>query len=142
MPRKSKLTQKLVDEAAELIRNGNYANVACRALGISETSWYNWLKDAENENTSPLKRVFFEAIKEAEAQAERDYLEVIKKASDKHWQAAAWWLERKFPDKWGRFQRVEHEFKGGVLVVPEQQSADEWEAVVKRGAIVGGNGSG
>jgi transposase len=57
---------------------------------------------------------FFNAIKEAEAVAENSYLEKIQKAAEGDpekdikpvWQAAAWYLERKHPDRWGRRERV------------------------------------
>lgn len=140
MARKSKLTQALIDEAADIIRSGNYASVACNALGVSETSWYNWLKDAEAEKPQPLKLAFLEAIKSAEAEAEKKNLKVVLDAGKKHWQAAAWYLERKHPERWGRFQRIEHDFKGGVLTVPAQQTADEWEKFV-RGGVGSGNGA-
>ena len=38
-------------------------------------------------------------------------MKIIHDASETTWQAAAWWLERRFPDRWGRKQR--HEISGG-----------------------------
>jgi hypothetical protein len=32
------------------------------------------------------------------------------------WTAAAWWLERKFPDDWGRRERIDHRTPDGPLV--------------------------
>ena len=42
-------------------------------------------------------------IEQAEAVAIRDRLAVITKAADSGtWQAAAWFLERRYPEQWGR----------------------------------------
>jgi len=31
-------------KAEKLIASGNYASTTCRLLGISESTWYDWLK--------------------------------------------------------------------------------------------------
>ena len=45
----------------------------------------------------------------------------IKKASVKSWQAAAWRLERKNPDKWGQrnFVKAEHSGPNGAPIQTE-----------------------
>jgi hypothetical protein len=51
---------------------------------------------------------FMEAVEKAKAQSEvRDVTLIEKAATDGSWQAAAWKLERKFPQKWGRVTRTE-----------------------------------
>jgi hypothetical protein len=52
-------------------------------------------------------RDFRAAIKKAQARAEENALKRIQTASRKQWQAAAWWLERKYPERWGKRERVE-----------------------------------
>ena len=53
-----------------------------------------------------LRRVryvsFDSAIKEAEAEAIAGRIQCIQKAEDHSWQAAAWWLERRYPQDFGR----------------------------------------
>lgn len=51
-------------------------------------------------------RDFRNAVKRAEAQAEEARLNTIIIAAKKNWTAAAWWLERKFPERWGRREAV------------------------------------
>jgi hypothetical protein len=49
---------------------------------------------------------FHSVIKKALSRGETNYVNVIKKAAESGtWQAAAWMLERKFPDRWGRQER-------------------------------------
>ena len=49
-----------------------------------------------------------EEINNARAEAEtRNVFLIQKAAKDGTWQAAAWWLERTSPKRWGRFVRTE-----------------------------------
>jgi hypothetical protein len=61
--------------------------------------------DSESEQ---IYQEFREAVEKAKAEAEvRDVTLIDKAAKDGSWQAAAWKLERKFPNKWGRVNRTE-----------------------------------
>jgi transposase-like protein len=143
MARRSKLTAEFVKKAGKLLENGNYANTVCAMMGISQQTWYRWLKEAEESSATAIKREFSETVKKATALAEIEYVNVIKKAAGKNWQAAGWWLERKFPEKWGRRDRVkmEHEITGGVMVVGEaKQDTKAWEQLAKRQQAISDNG--
>jgi hypothetical protein len=52
------------------------------------------------------------AIKRARAIAEMDYLSKVRSASDESRQAAAWYLERVYPDRYGRKDRATLEHTG------------------------------
>lgn len=108
--RKPKLTKELIKKATDIIRMGNYTETACEYLGIHKSTWYKWLSAGEKAN-SGLKREFFDAIKKAEAEAQIRNLGIIQQAAKENWQAAAWYLERKFPDQWGK-KKYEVEHKG------------------------------
>lgn len=58
-------------------------------------------------------REFREAIKGAEAQAEAAAVVVIREAMPTSWQAAAWYLERRYPDRYARRERTEVSGPGG-----------------------------
>lgn len=101
MARKSKLTPQLQEKIVSLISAGNYIRTACVAVGIDEDTYFRWLKRAK-KGEKPYTD-FAEAIKKAEAAAEVLYLNRIRKAADDGtWVAAAWFLERKYPTRWGR----------------------------------------
>lgn len=98
---KGKYCPEIVEKIAACIAKGNYANVACALAGINDSTYYDWLKDES-------KPEFSNAIKEAEALAEQTALEAIQ--SDPSWQSKAWFLERKFKDRWAKTetQKIEH----------------------------------
>lgn len=96
----------LIKKLTQLIQAGCYVYVAAEAVGIGERSFYRWMARGEEE-TSGMYRQFWQEIKKAEAVAEAKMLMVINEASRTNWTAAAWFLERKFPDRWGRKDRVQ-----------------------------------
>lgn len=101
MARPTKLTPDVRDRVATMIRSGAYAEQAARAAGIAPSTYYSWLERGEG-GERPFSE-FSEAVKTAEAQAEQQRVEHIQDAADAGtWQAAAWWLERRFPGRWGR----------------------------------------
>jgi hypothetical protein len=85
---------------------------------------------------------FFQAIKEAENVAEIRYVErldkIIMGEADNNgkptWQAAAWYLERKHPDRWGRRERVDLKHSGSLdqkVKVDIFAEIDKLEATLK-----------
>ena len=100
MSRPTKLTPELQRQITEYISAGNYTNTACQAVGIAESTYYKW-KELGEAGRRPYME-FMESIKKAEAQAEISYIKVIQEAASEHWQAAAWYLERKHYSRWGK----------------------------------------
>ena len=68
----------------------------------------NWEEKPTEQEVSYFQ--FFQAVKRAEAEAEAAAVLHIKKAaSEGTWQAAAWYLERKYKDRWSRQDSLKHE---------------------------------
>lgn len=122
--RKVSLKQEVADKILGYIRAGSYIETAVVAAGIAKSTYYNWLAIVAEERkqieaarlaetpyrTSPQVRKlikFVDAVEKAMAESEIYDLSKIKMASDKNWQAAAWRLERKYPKRWGRQDKVE-----------------------------------
>jgi len=115
MARKTLCTPERTKRISDFIRAGNYAEVACRVGGISEATYYNWLKRGDS-GESPYTE-FLEAIKEAEAEAEARNIALIQRAAQNGtWQAAAWYLERKHGKRWGRKSEVEVSGDGAITL--------------------------
>lgn len=113
--RPTKLTPELQEELVHVIRAGNYVETACAFVGITKETFYAWLRRAAKERErltkNPRARLrkseviyveFSDAIKKAQGHSEIRDVMLIGKAAENQWQAAAWRLERKFPDRWGR----------------------------------------
>ena len=75
---------------------------------------------------SGLYLEFLEAVKKAEASAEIRTVALIETAANQAWQAAAWWLERKHNDRWGRKEKQEVTGeKGGPVTIKVVYDDDE-----------------
>ena len=102
MGRPSKLTSEVQQKICDAIKRGNYYDVACEFAGIGRSTFFRW-KNAGEKAKSGKYKDFWDAIKKAESEAEVMYVERIREAAeDGQWTAAAWYLERKYPDRWGR----------------------------------------
>jgi len=99
---KTKLTPETQEKICNALRAGNHAKVAAEFGGVSESTFYGWLNKGEAANRG-IYRKFLESVKKAEADAETVRVARISQAGQSGvWQADAWWLERKFPERWGR----------------------------------------
>ena len=105
--RKSKLTPQLQQKIVDVIAAGNYHHVAARYAGIDQATFYRYMSLGEQAQ-SGIYFEFCKAVKEAEAQAQARNVAIIQRAANDSWQAAAWWLERKYYQDWGRKERIEH----------------------------------
>ena len=99
--RPTKLDKDTIDRIIALVRAGNYVETAAAAAGISKDTLYAWLRLGARQQTG-LAREFSDAMVKATAEAEALALTRISAAAREQWQAAAWMLERKHPDRWGR----------------------------------------
>ena len=109
MGRPTKLTPEVQDKIVNALRAGNYQETAAKYAGISDKTFYEWMRRGESDD--PKEAIFVEfrqAVEKAKSDAEvRDVALIDKAASDGTWQAAAWKLERKYPHRWGRVNRTE-----------------------------------
>lgn len=129
------LNKKMIDRIAGKIKQGNYACVACQYVGISTRVYYKWIEKANEDIENGKKSIyvqFFHAIKEAEAIAEDRNVQLIQKASveEGSWQASAWYLERKHPERWANKQKFEHSGQLQMLNIdPAKLTIEQLEAI-------------
>lgn len=106
-----KLNQGMIGALSEYIRKGNYACVACALCDIQESTYYNWLTQAEKDNQNGLETLFttlMESVKRAEADAEALMVQTARDAAveKKDGYLAITVNERRHPDRWGRKDRT------------------------------------
>ena len=132
---KSKLTPELEEKLLKFLRAGNYVETACKCVGLHKDTFYDWMKRGERGEKRFV--AFAEAVHRAMAESEARDLHTIGVASQTQWTAAAWRLERRFPDRFGRFDRmkvdakVEHD--GGSLLAKLAKLIDGGDEPKKRG---------
>lgn len=138
--RPTKLDADLQRSMVRHLRRGLTIEATCDIVGIDRQSYYNWMERGEQGEEPYL--TFFGAIKQAMGQSEAVALAVVRKAalgwiegktvhkvdSDGksetttttlrrfEWQAAAWMLERRFPDKYSRTVKVDEGEKAPKVV--------------------------
>ena len=124
--RPTKLTSELQSRIVQAIQAGNYIETAAAYAGISKNTLFDWLRRGAREKErvagKPRARVrkeeapyveFSDSVEKALAEAEvRDVVNVMKAADGGQWQAAAWRLERKFPERWGYKAKMQQEISG------------------------------
>lgn len=106
--RPTKLTPEIQRVIVSAIAKGNTREVAAAAAGIGRTTLFTWMSTGSSATHGPY-RDFLNAVKKAESLAVMSMVGIVRHAAGESWQAAAWWLERRYPDEWGRKDRIELE---------------------------------
>ena len=120
---------------------------AASLAGISYDTLNRWRQQGETENAPSEFASFAETLKRAQAVAVDTLLSRIQDAArGGDWKAAAWILERRQPESWGRHQRMEHSGPNGAPIatisIPPAEArhliSDESLRELVRSAIGGG----
>lgn len=115
MGRRHKLTPEVQEKICSYIQDGNYANVACVAAGISESTFYEWIQ--RGKNAIEKKRCnkfseFSESIAYAFAKSEIGHVSNLVKASGNgDWRASLEWLARRANSRWGTKDHITQDIK-------------------------------
>jgi hypothetical protein len=126
MARPTKLTPEVMDRIVRAVRAGNYPEAAARAAGISPATYYRWMKEGEKASRG-IKHDFYEAVRQAEAEAEVEIVARIMKAIPDDWRAGMKFLERRHSGRWGRRQAHEHTGPGGTPLRLREEIFDDPE---------------
>lgn len=103
MGRPTKLTPEVQERIVAVLRSGAYVHQAAETAGIGRSTFDDWIRrgDSDAEKDKPYRELR-EAVEQARAEAEARHVALIARASSKSWQAAAWLLERQYPERWGK----------------------------------------
>lgn len=82
----------IVEKLLNGFRMGLNDKDACTIAGISQVTLISWKKDID----------FLEKIEKAKTENKAGLIQLILKAAKKNWTAAAWFLERKYPEEFGK----------------------------------------
>jgi transposase len=97
---KEKLHKEDIPVCVKMKKRGLNDKDIAAYLGVRRETFSQWVNHPRTENQTNLAN----ALKKAEADAKAAMLTAIQKAAmePKTWQAAAWWLERKYPEEFAR----------------------------------------
>lgn len=112
--RPTKLTPEVEDQLVRAISMGAYIETAAAFVGISKVTFYDWMRRGARAKSGKYK-AFSERIKKAMAESEMRSIMAIQRAGDINWQAHAWYLERKFPERWGKRSALDVGHSGEVV---------------------------
>jgi len=99
MARPTKRNPAVEDQILRALAAGQARWPAAALAGISGNTLSRWISDDD---------AFALEVQRAESRAVAAALGVITKAAASGtWQAAAWWLERRYPADWGRNRRAD-----------------------------------
>jgi transposase-like protein len=85
-----------------LLIAGNYIETPCLLVGINKSTFYKWLKKADESTRSTKYSKFRDAVTKAKAIAEAQDVAILAKHAETNWKAVIRMLERKYPNKWGK----------------------------------------
>jgi hypothetical protein len=119
------LDHDAVERLLTVLRVGGYPEVAASVAGVHVRTYERWLARGRAAGSDPEDepyRAFAQRVDDARAHAEMRAVGLIAQAAQSQWQAAAWLLERQFPERWARVsQRDKAE--------PEPPTADPFAEV-------------
>jgi hypothetical protein len=78
------------------LRKGCTIEAACQAANIGRSTYYTWLDEIPQ---------FKEFVNATESDVEANLLDQIANYGD--WRAAAWILERRYPQRWGQKRELD-----------------------------------
>lgn len=99
---RSKLTPEFIAEMSRYVSGGLTNKDACALCGVSQTAFYRWIQ----EPRKGLEIQLWEAIEKARVRRKAMLIQTITNASKTgQWQAAAWYLERQYPQEFAKPDR-------------------------------------
>lgn len=112
--RPTKLTPEATERFLSAVKLGAPYELACKYAGIAYQTLLNW-----KERTEPQYVEFFEELTRAEGAAIVQWLALLEKHSHADAKWAAWKLERRYPNDFGRTEKHEVSGKDGTdLMAP------------------------
>lgn len=106
MGRPSKLTPKVQDKIVLAIRAGSSPEGAAQFAGIDRATFYRWMEQGRTARSGPHKK-FREAVEKAKADLETNVAaKLLKAINEGKFEFALPFLERRYPDLWGKRETV------------------------------------
>lgn len=119
--RPTRYSDALGDRICMWIAGGMPIATSCMQEGIGRATFYDW-KARAKVGEEPFA-TFFRAVDQALARSEVAVMQSVVAAARENWKAGAWWLERRFPKRYGQRQHVKLEKAPGEMTDAELDAA-------------------
>lgn len=98
----TKLNEETINDLTLCISQGMTNKDACTVAGIATSTFYGWINDPSNE----LEKELADRVERARVVRKMQLLQTIFDAAENGcWQAAAWYLERRYPEEFAKPDR-------------------------------------
>jgi len=162
MGRPTKLTLEASGRIVQAVKAGNSLEVAAAFATVHRSTLQRWLQRGDPEKSAKRDapyREFRAEVEAARAEAEVRAVARVTQAAEKDWRAAAWFLERRCSQRWGRSPVEDSDNSKPLSVQPAvielarglgelrlqsltDSQLEELERMVNAGAFADGNPSG
>ena len=138
MSRPTKLTKALQESLIEGLSIGLTHKLAAQRAGVGESTFYQWMAKGK-EARSGQYREFADEVMRAEATGASRLLGQITIQASADWRAAAWILERRHPDDYGKRTELTGKAGGPLLIEGKtdhvyQPSPEVWDEILEKRA--------
>lgn len=114
------------------IEQGMPLKQAAAIAGMSYDTLNHWQNRGANESAPEQYRQFCQLLRHSQAVAMQVHLTSICDSAKRDWRAAAWMLERRFPEDFGRQQQLENTGPSGKPLMPDPEVNYEVLARMKK----------
>lgn len=111
----TQFTPEVRERILAALRQGNYMETACTYAGVSAPTVRKWVVKGMKPNAPAEFAEFARDVAEAQASIEVRHVQTISRTAlgvidpqsgiyllTPDWHAAAWFIERKYPERWGK----------------------------------------
>ena len=136
--RKTKLTPEVQELIVDGINAGLTLGLTCARAGVNPATFYRWLEKGEAAKSGVFCE-FCDTVSRAKADSAMRLVSQITLQAPTDWRAAAFLLERRFPDDYGKRTEVTGKDGGPVKVAAKTQhvfqpSKEVWDDVLRKRA--------
>ena len=102
--RPEKISYELIALICEDIARGFSYDKAAQNNGIAASTFFRWLRKGHENGAEEIYKHFANEVKAASDFSEDEALQLIRSAAtiERNWKASAWFLEKRFPGKYGK----------------------------------------
>jgi transposase len=104
----------------KFISMGYPYTTVCNFVGIKHSQFLAWLEKGKNGHNEDYIR-FYRAVCRAEARGEMAILQKLRQHASADWRVSAWQLERIWPEKYGRVDRIRAETRSTISVTTDSK---------------------